>query len=108
MRDHLKEAVFERAFMAKLKKLPNGFFPPKGAPGAILGNADRVGCLNGLYISLEFKRSAAELNKKTRRAALQKYTAELVDKAGGFSAFVYPENWEQIFAALERIARAKN
>jgi hypothetical protein len=99
----MTEAAFEKKCMLKLASLPKSYWPPKGAAGAILGNADRVGCVNGRYVSLEFKRSFADALKKTKRSALQKYNADSVQFAGGFSAFVYPENWRIVYAAIKGI-----
>jgi hypothetical protein len=100
----MKESKFEQKCIAELKKLPNSYWPPKGAPGAILGNADRVGCVNGYYVSLEFKPSLAETRKKTKRSALQKHTIDCVRNAYGYANYVYPENWKAVFEYLKGLA----
>jgi len=105
----MSEAAFERKCMKELGQLPNSFWFPKGDPGAILGNPDRVGCICGTLVSLEFKASEAEMLKKTKRRALQHYNIIRVKEAGGYAAFVYPEIWNIIYTQLKEIAwRSQN
>jgi hypothetical protein len=99
-----KENSFEKTFMKKIKMLPNTYFPDKGAAGSVIGNADRVGCIRGRYISLEFKRSLKDALKKTPRSKLQLYNAEKVQMAGGFAAFVHPDNDSLVFKQLKDLA----
>jgi len=102
----MKESAFERKCVKLLQKLPNSYWPPKGAPGAILGSADRTGCVSGRYISLEFKKNFKEVIKKTKRSALQHYTIECVRKAGGVAMFIYPENWDVMHVFLKGLSNA--
>lgn len=97
------EADFERDCVKILQSLPSSYWPPKGEPGATIGNADRVGCVNGIYVSLEFKKSLMDYLKRTPRTKLQAYNASMVKHSGGFAAFVYPENWPLVLKQIKEL-----
>lgn len=101
----MKESSFEKKFMDKVSKLPNTYCPPKGDAGSTIGNADRVICINGKYVSLEFKKSMKETLKKTKRSKLQLYNSDRVHMAGGFAVFVYPENSLVVYNQLEELSK---
>jgi len=85
--------------MSKLKKLPNSYFFSKEA-GSIRGISDIVGCVNGRFIALECKRSLDDYNKYHPRTALQKKFIDDINKCGGYAAFVYPENEDEVLNVL--------
>lgn len=62
---------------------------------AIRGIPDRLGCIDGKFFALELKTS-----KHARRAKLQEYIIEKICEAGGYGAFVYPENLDQVIEQL--------
>jgi hypothetical protein len=93
------ESRFEKKCVEELRKLPNSFWPDKTPAGPIRGLHDRVGCINGHFISLEFKRS-----RSAARSALQKHNLNKIRDAGGHTYFVYPENWVEIFEQLKELA----
>jgi len=94
------ESRFEKRCIEQLKALPKSWWPDKAPSGAIVGLPDRTGCINGRFISLEFKR-----NRTAATAELQKYNAIKIRHAGGRSFFVYPENWEEIFNKLKELSK---
>lgn len=67
---------------------------------AIRGIPDIVGCLNGIHFELEVKRSEKEIKGKTGRHILQERNLYLVEQAGGFARFIYPENFDEVFEDL--------
>ena len=88
--------------MDKLKKIPGAFWLPKEPARTIRGISDRLGIIRGRFIALEVK-----VNKKDMghpRTKLQEYFIWRVNQAGGFGAFIYKENEEEIFAKLREIA----
>jgi hypothetical protein len=99
-----KESTFERKFLTKLSQM-GAYVPPKNDPLSVRGLADRVLCLGGKYVALEFKRSLKDYLKKSPRTALQAYTVEEVRRAGGYAAFVYPENQEQILTEIKEFIK---
>jgi hypothetical protein len=100
----MKESAFEKSFMSKAKTLPKFHAPPKSHLPSIAGLPDRVFCLNGRYIALEFKRSLKEMLKGSASSKLQEYTLFKIEAAGGYAVFVYPENAEVVFNRLREIA----
>ena len=98
------ESPFEKKCIKQLQKLPNSYWPPKSDSVMIRGIPDRVGCVNGVYCALEFKKSEADSRGKTGRIVLQRKTLADIEKAGGFQAIVYPENWDFVFMEIEHIA----
>lgn len=98
------ESKFERMCINELRKLPNSYWPDKTDALSVRGLPDRVGCVDGIYCALEFKQNAAEARRKTGRIVLQKKTLEDIERAGGFTAVVYPENWPFVLMEIESIA----
>lgn len=62
---------------------------------ALRGVPDRVGVINGQFFALELK-----VAKRARRAKLQEYVIDKINLAGGYAAFVYPENLDEIMEVL--------
>lgn len=98
------ESKFERECIKALRKLPNSYWPDKSDSISVRGLPDRVGCVNGIYCALEFKKNKGESKRKTGRTVLQRKTLSDIEAAGGYTAFVYPENWLLVFDELEDLA----
>jgi hypothetical protein len=98
------ESKFERGCIEQLRSLPFSYWPDKTRADAIRGIPDRTGCVCGMYIAIEFKRSPSEARKKTGRIVLQKKVLEEVINAGGISFIAHPGNWEDIFNRIQTIA----
>lgn len=93
------ETRFRKRVDQKLKTIPNSYFESI-QQRAIRGSADKIGCINGRFVWIEFKK-----DEKTEPMELQKLKAKMVDKAGGLVFVVYPENWEQVFHKLMDLGR---
>lgn len=61
---------------------------------SIRGTPDKLLCIDGVFVALEFKRTQGTLEK------LQRHKLRKIQAAGGFAYMVTPENWEQVYAAL--------
>lgn len=94
------ESNFEKKCIRELRLLPMSYWPDKPDAGSIRGTPDRVGCVNTVYCALEFKKSESEALKKTGRIVLQKFVLGEIESAGGFSALVWPSNWELVYDEL--------
>ena len=90
-----KESVFQRKVVSWLKSLPKCRYFVKEAK-SIRGIADIIGCINGLHFELEVKKSIKEIQGSTGRHILQDIELHRCREAGGFGAFIYPENFEEI------------
>lgn len=99
-----KESVFEKKAIQLLRGLPHSYWPDKSPSGSIRGLPDRVGCVNGKYVALEFKRSISEAMKKCERLPLQLHTLHEIDRANGYAVLCYPENWEVVFNRIKELA----
>ena len=66
----------------------------------IRGTADKIGCIRGRFIWLEFKK-----DEKTEPTELQKVKKQWVIDAGGIAFVVHPKNWKDVFHTLQRIAK---
>lgn len=97
------ESVFERKFIASLQKIKNVYVPPKTDPGSIRGLPDRIICVNGRFVALEFKRNIKEL--RSPRSRLQEYTLDAITNAGGTAKFVTPDNADTILQLIKEISR---
>ena len=93
-----KEKSFERRVVSKLEKWEGVLALPKSHPMGVKGILDRIFCVRGVLVSLEFKRS-----KSAKRDAMQKYYVKAINDAGGFAAFIYPENEEEVLASIKEI-----
>lgn len=99
----MKESNYQRKLMKKLKLIDSSFFFVKEAK-AIRGIADIIGCINGRFVALEVKKELAGAMRRTGRTVLQRKTIQDIQKAGGYGAFVYPENEEEILNDLKEIS----
>ena len=100
------ETKFKEKVLPLLRALPNSWFI-KTQLVAVLGVPDILGCLNGKFVALELKRARTEATRKTGRVKLQGHILLSIRNAGGFAEFCYPENWEEIFSELSKIADPK-
>jgi len=91
------EATFQRKVMRKLKTLPNAWFY-KSNDRVMVAIPDVIGVCNGRGIFLELK---APKGKPTK---LQLHIIEKIRKAGGYAKIVYPNDWEEVFRDLQKIA----
>lgn len=98
------EGKFEKNCIDELRNLPNSYWPDKVDSMAIRGIPDRVGCVCGFYVAIEFKRSEREARRRTGRIVLQKKTLSEIFGAGGFSFIVYPENWDSVYNRIKTLA----
>lgn len=103
-----KESVFEKRAIALLRALPNSFWPCKSPSGSIRGLPDRIGCVNGKYVALEFKRSISEAMKQCERLPLQLHTLHEINAAHGYATLCYPENWDIVYAHIKQMAGVTN
>lgn len=97
------ESTFERNCIKELRGLPYSYWPDKTEASSIRGIPDRIGCVCGMYIALEFKRTKAEANKKTGRIVLQRKTLDEISFAKGIGFIVHPENWDIVLQKIKRI-----
>jgi hypothetical protein len=100
----MKESSFEKKCIKELQNLPYSYWPPKGEPGSSRGVPDRIGCVRGKYVALEFKRSLKEVLAKSNGKAMQAYTVTQVQEAGGYGTFVCPETWPQIYQKIKELS----
>lgn len=69
---------------------------------SLRGIPDVIGVYKGKFFALEVKKNKSEAAKKTGRICLQKYITILIQKAGGFASFIYPENLEEVIDKLKK------
>ena len=55
------ESTFEKKCIKALRKLDNSYWPDKVDAPSIRGLPDRVGCVYGYYVAVEFKKNAKEM-----------------------------------------------
>ena len=72
------------------------YFMPIGGPYSRIGVPDFVGCLNGMFFSIEAKAG------KGKTTALQARELQRIKDAGGFAIVVNEENVDLLKAMLER------
>jgi len=89
------EKTFEKRVRKWLDSL-SGCFHFKKVGESVRAYPDLICCINGTFVGLEVKRSAAEANKQTGRTVLQRKVLADIRKAGGYAEFVYPENFQLI------------
>lgn len=68
---------------------------------SIHGVHDRIACINGRFVSLEGK--ADENTKPSKSEPLQRYNREKIIQCGGYSEFIYPQNWDVVRDELLRL-----
>jgi hypothetical protein len=64
---------------------------------------DIIGSINGRFFALELKARGA---KEKPHEKLQRHNLQLIEKSGGFSMLVRPENFEEFKGAFARLAQA--
>jgi hypothetical protein len=89
------EKPLEKKFRLMVEKTEGMHMIPKSHPMGVKGILDRYVCVNGHFVGLEFKAS-----KVAHRDPMQEYEVKAIKKAGGYAAFVYPENYQEIFNDL--------
>ncbi len=95
------ETVFRARADKKLKKIKNSWWESIQQT-AIRATPDKIGCIQGYLVALEFKKDAdTDLEK------LQRYKATKIKAAGGFHFRVTPQNWEKVYRKLIRISNMK-
>lgn len=91
-REFIERSIKEFRKYGKFTKVRGG--------GSLRGVPDYVGCVEGHYIALEYKRDKSELYKDKGRSALQEYRLEEIRKHKGFGAFIYPQNHDQVLREM--------
>lgn len=91
---NLKERV-----LFDLRTLPHSWWE-KIQQVAIRGTPDILGCLSGLMVALELKKSAKE-----KPDPLQRFKLVSIHDAGGISLVVNPESWPECFELLKKLAQ---
>jgi hypothetical protein len=92
------ETLFRKKVVPLLKALPETHVMSIQQV-ARCGDPDLVLCVRGHFIALELKKD--DRSKPTR---LQRHILEKIEKAGGVSLVVSPENWERVYTALRDYA----
>lgn len=97
------EKDFQKWLLAELRRIPYSWFysPPTRS---VRGIPDILGCIGGIFISLELKRDKAA--RDSSRENLQKYVSQKIADAGGLSwDRVTPNTVEKILLELRDISR---
>ena len=87
------ETVFKERIRPKLDKVPDSWWI-KTQMLATVGVPDFLGCVNGLFVGIELKASQADMDKS--RGSIQNYILFQINRAGGYAAYMYPENADEI------------
>jgi hypothetical protein len=82
-----------------LKELPNTY-AMSVQQVALVGDPDKILCINGFFVALELKARGGRLSK------MQKYKLDQISAAGGVALVADPDNWERVKARLREIAGA--
>jgi len=77
-----------------LKAIPDSWFESI-SQRSIRGTPDKIGCINGRFIALEFK-----TKEKSYLSRLQDSKIKKINKCGGYARVVYPENLNDILEEL--------
>ena len=96
------ETIFKERVLADLKGLPN-CYARKISQVSIRGMPDIIGCISGLFFSLELK--ATERDRPDER---QKYELNKIKEAGGIALAVHPGTWPLALEALRGIPKKVN
>lgn len=99
-----KESSYQHKLLKKLRAIPNSWWAVKEAK-SIRGLPDIYGCVNGIFVTLEVKRTIEEAQETSGRIVLQRQTILEVQKAGGYAAFIYPENERYLLEELKLLLR---
>ena len=92
------ESAFQRKVEKFLKRLGTVCWAEKIQQVGKRGTPDILVCLNGHFVALELKRHQGAFTSK-----LQVHKLNMISRAGGYAAKVYPENWEEIKTWLTTI-----
>jgi hypothetical protein len=98
----VKESSFEKKCIKELRTWKKSWWPDKVESNSIRGIIDRVGCINGHLVAIEFKRSIVDVLNPSKSFSLQEFELGKIERAGGVGVFLYPENKEQVFERLKR------
>jgi len=82
-----------------LRSIPNSYWFVKEAK-AIRGIADIIGCINGIFVAIEVKRSLEESKKYSPRNALQDKFLSDIRRVSGKAYKVFPENEAEVISEL--------
>lgn len=85
------ETIFRKWAMDKFKEIPNSEWMSIQQKG-IFGTPDVLGCVNGFFVSLEFKK-----DEKSKPTKLQEYKKNKILKAKGRAYIIYPENFGLVY-----------
>lgn len=99
------EKKFEARITPKLRSIENTWWGTT-QPGSIRFLPDKWGCVNGVFVWLELKKSEAEAKKKSGRNVMQQHMISVIQATGGYAKFVYPENWEKVYREIQEIAKS--
>jgi len=94
------ESVFKHRVREYLKNLENTWFV-KTNQVVLRGTPDFLLCVNGMFIAMELKARAKDVEKKP---TLQSNNLLKINKANGIGLFVYPENWVKVSAVLKTLS----
>lgn len=94
-----RESRFKVKVLKALRMLPNSWWV-KIQQASINGTPDILGCLDGQFFALELKRDA-----KARVSRLQDYILKEIERGGGISFLVYPENWAAVYDMLKKFGK---
>lgn len=92
--------MLESEYQAYLIRLLGDLFPEslvvKNDPNYIQGILDLTVFVGAKYAMLEVKAS-----EKSRERPNQRYYVDHINRMGGYAAFIYPENEEEVLRALQ-------
>lgn len=94
------ETKFRENQVEPFLKTLNNSFDESIQQQAIRGTADKILCINGIFIWLELKKDRHEKLK-----GIQKLKLRQVRQAGGVGIVAYPENWSHVKTRLKRLSR---
>jgi penicillin-binding protein-related factor A (putative recombinase) len=92
------ETLFKEKVRKALDEIPNSFFE-KIQQVSIRGTPDFVGCIDGMFIAIELKKSL-----KDKPDALQEYKLSKIAQSGGIGFVVAPENFKETYQVLLQMA----
>ena len=101
------EARFQKKAMLKFRALPKSWWAVT-QPVSIRGLPDNYGCVNGIFVWLEFKKNKKEAERTDGRHALQNFNREHILNIGGYAIKIYPDNFQMVSEDLEAISEAEN
>ena len=83
-----------------MNSLPNTWFV-KIQQVTLRGTPDFLLCVHGVFVALELKSSSAE-----KPTELQAYNLAKIAKAKGLALLVHPENWNEVYSCLHKVAQS--